>query len=258
MGLFGKNNNDNNGYLTTTDYSIFKFLPYNRPINENNLLRIIDSMKRKYLFTVITVTENYEVIDGQHRLKAAMALGLPVNYKVEPGYDIDDIHAYNTSQKNWNKLQYLDSYCKKGLKAYMEVSDFMKTFPDFGIQASLKILLSSNIWGRTQMINGKKIYAKDFENGKLKIGNTSQAYINARKIVDFKDYYSGYNRTGFVGAVLPLFSIKIYDHKRMMQKLKVSSIKLDDCSNVDQYRLLLQKIYNWKSSPNDRADFINV
>lgn len=242
---------------STRDYSKFKLIDSNREINENNLRRIKESFNEAYLMTIVIVNENFEIIDGQHRFNAAKENGNPVYYTIAYGYGIREVQLYNTSSKNWNRKDFLQCYVSEGKPAYEELDEFMKTFPDLGIQVSTRIL-SGVSRGHNNVVNGVKMHNKDFEKGNLRIKNATKAYINARKIMDFKEFYSGFTRTTFASALLPLFDNKVYDHKRMLAKLKVSPIRLDDCSNVEQYRLLLQKIYNWKARPDDRADFINV
>lgn len=50
-------------YLTK-NYSMFKKIKGNRELDPLNLKRIIRSMKQEHLFTVVTINEFNEVIDG--------------------------------------------------------------------------------------------------------------------------------------------------------------------------------------------------
>ena len=43
-------------------------------------------MQSNYLFTVIIVNENYEIIDGQHRFEVIKELNLPLRYIICEGY----------------------------------------------------------------------------------------------------------------------------------------------------------------------------
>lgn len=243
----------------TSDYSKFKIISSNRAINKNHVKRLVESFSKTYLYTVITVNDDLEIIDGQHRFTAAKELGLPVFYTKVSGYGVPEIQALNTNQRNWTRNDYLKSYCDSGNEAYLELRAFMKEFPDFGIQAALRIVTGYDRGYQRKTNGGLCMKSKDFENGDLQLGNITKAYINARKVLQFKDYYSGFNRITFVNAITPLFDKKnIYDHARMLQKLKVSPIKLENRSSVSQYRYLIQQIYNWKAGKDDRSDFINI
>ena len=59
---------------TTTDYFLFKPINGNRNINRLHLSRLKKSIEENYLFTVIIVNENYEIIDGQHRFECIKEL----------------------------------------------------------------------------------------------------------------------------------------------------------------------------------------
>lgn len=65
---------------TTTDYFLFKTIEGNRNKNLMHINRLKKSMADNYLFTVIVVNENYEIIDGQHRFDVIKELKLPLHY----------------------------------------------------------------------------------------------------------------------------------------------------------------------------------
>jgi hypothetical protein len=131
----------------------------------------------------------------------------------------------------------------------------MEDFPDLGIQACERIATGLQSGNKQGTLNGTKINMNDFQNGRLVIPNLGLSYKNARKVLDFKDYYDGFNRGTFVSAVLPLFKSKLYDHKEMVYKLGVSPKKLTHCQNLQQYRMLLEDIYNWKRQKENKVSF---
>jgi len=69
--------------IKTKDYSIFKKHESNRGIDQNNLKKIVNSIKAEDLlaFRPILVDAQMRVIDGQHRLEAARLLDLDVYYQ---------------------------------------------------------------------------------------------------------------------------------------------------------------------------------
>lgn len=240
----------------TYDYGKFKILDANREINPANYRGLVESVKEEYLLGIIIVNEKYEIIDGQHRFTVAKELGLPVRYTIAPGYGMKEVRRYNSTMKKWVKLDYRDSYAAEGKDSYIELIDFMRQFPKFGIQVSIKLLTGT--WSKNKKENGKTITLKTFQEGGLRLDNVAKAYVIARKIMDFEDYYHGFNSPTFIGALLPILNKKCYDHKRMIQKLNSSPIHLEKQGTQEQYRLLLQKIYNYKTTPENRVDFFNV
>jgi hypothetical protein len=239
----------------TTNYDQFNIMGDNRDINLLHVKRLVESFNVKHLICPIIVNEKMQVIDGQHRLQASRETGSPVHYIVVAGYGIEEVQRLNNNQKNWTKADFLEMYCAQGVRVYLEFKDFSNAFPELGFQACERILTGFSSGKRTGHVGGKKAQMMDFQEGKLTIPNLGLSYKNARKLMDFKDHYEGFNRGTFVSAVLPLFKSKNYDHKEMIYKLGVAPKKLTHCQNVLQYRMLLEDIYNWKRQKENKVSF---
>lgn len=97
---------------------------------------------------------------------------------------------------------------------------------------------------------------KDFEEGKLKIPDIKKSYVIAKKIMDYKPFYENFYRGTFVSALVPLISkSEPYNHKEMIHKLSVCPIRLKDCNTVENYRSLLEDIYNYKRQKETKVSF---
>lgn len=90
-------------YYFTQDYDKFVYNQKNRNINEAHVTALKRSIRKNDLLFAqpILVNEKYEVIDGQHRLQAAMKLNRPIYYIIKKGLTIDDAITLNVSTKNW-------------------------------------------------------------------------------------------------------------------------------------------------------------
>lgn len=243
--------------LRTGNYDLFKLMPDNRILNDLHVKRLVQSFNEEYLVCPIIVNEKYEVIDGQHRLMACKETRKPIYYIVIPGYSIKEVQIFNANQKNWTKTDFLNMYCAQGKKPYLEFRQFMERFSDFQIQSAERILTGFIGGGGRQahIGNRQRVSMKDFERGKLLIPNLDQSYVIARKMMDFKPFYSNFARGTFVSAVVPLFKSKVYDHKEMIHKLSTCPIKLMDCDKVESYRMLLEDIYNYKRQKENKVSF---
>lgn len=241
--------------LMTTNYSLFRIMADNRNLNLLHVKRLEESMKVKHLVCPIIVNRNHEIIDGQHRFEACKNLGLPIYYLVVPSYGITEVQILNTNQKNWIKLDYLHSYCAAGRKPYLEFKKFMEDFPELSFQACERILTGLHHGSKFGQVNGIKASMKDFEEGKLSIPDLSKSYSAARRIMDFKKYYDGFHKGIFATVMLALIKSKNYNHKEMMHKLSVCPIKLQDCLNVESYKMLLEDIYNHKRQKENKVSF---
>ena len=86
-----------------------------------------------------------------------------------------------------------------------------------------------------------------FEEGTWKTGDINVAQDIANKIRMIKPYYLGYNKSTFVGTMITLFNNSNFDFNEFMHKLRLQPTALVDCANREQYKTLIEDIYNYKS-----------
>jgi hypothetical protein len=239
----------------THDLSIFKFLDGNRPANPQHVARLVKSIKTYgMLVNPILVNEKYEIIDGQHRFLAAREVGCPVYYIVLKGYALQQVHTLNMNQKNWTKAEFLHGYANMGLEDYIVLRDFW--YKHQWLNLGDAIALCSNITSDFNLTR-KPLVAKnghvqdrsnDFLAGTWKIRDLNLAEINASKLKSIEPFFpEGYRSTSFVGTMLMLFNHENYNHDRFLRKLKVQPLALSKQASREQYKLLIEDIYNYKS-----------
>lgn len=235
-----------NQVLSTSDYSLFKTLDGNRAVNKLHVKRLKQSFLNAYLLSPILVNNKYQIIDGQHRFEAAKELKLPVNYIVCKNYGLKEVQILNTNMKNWKKEDYLNGYCDLKYPEYLQFRKFMEKYPDFGI-ASAETLLTEFLGGRTESIEGIRTHQRYFEEGELKIPDFKKSCESANKILMIKPFYNGFNRRAFVTAMAGIFRIQEYSHTKFLERLKSNPSMIKDCSNVGQYKIMIEEIYNFRS-----------
>lgn len=227
---------------TTTDYFLFKPIDGNRNKNLLHINRLKKSMAENYLFTIIIVNENYEIIDGQHRFDVIQELNLPLNYVVCKGYGLNEVHILNQNSKTWTSDDYLDGYCKLGYKDYLKYREFKETY-DIGHYECMWLLNGSQLSNPTQV----------FFMGDFKIKNYNEACKIIEKIMLVEPYYSEWKRRSFILAMLQLFKNSNFELTEFLQKLKLQPTALSNCSTTNQYVSLIEEIYNYR-----RRDKINL
>jgi hypothetical protein len=232
---------------TTTDYARFVILAGNRKPNDIHVKRLSNSFKKNYLFSPILINEKWQIIDGQHRFLAAKELGLPIYYIIVPGYGLNEVQILNTNSSNWKKEDYLKAYCDLGVENYLKMNQFMQDYPEFGISVSEQLITNTvnGVNNRGNVFKGKG-RVKNFEEGRLTIYDLKISYDNAEKILMFKPYYDGFNRSIFVSALIHIFQNKNYNHAEMIGKLSHQPSSLQHCTNSTQYKLLIEEIYNYR------------
>lgn len=108
----------------TTDLSIFKFLPQNRPTknekgeNNSNVTRMKKVLKEKGFdpnqpIICCLIDGDLYILDGQHRVLACIELNIPVYFIVLPINNrksaIEYCKSVNNTKKKWDVMDYVNS-----------------------------------------------------------------------------------------------------------------------------------------------------
>jgi hypothetical protein len=233
-----------NKVYRTSDLSIFKQIDGNRVPNLQHVKRLSESIKVYGMkCNPILVNENYEVIDGQHRLMAAKEADSFVYYIVLDGYSLDEVHTLNLNQKNWTKKDFLEGYSRMGIKPYVRLKEFLLKNDDYTLPVCIAFCNNTTDSSHNRLGEQKESFedgtwiGKDFE--------IAQEWAN--KIRMIKTYYSGYNNSSFVGTMVTLFRNDKFDFNEFMHKLRIQPTALVDCVNREQYKTLIEDIYNYRS-----------
>jgi hypothetical protein len=176
---------------TTKDYYLFTPIDGNRNKNLLHLNRLKKSINENYLFTVIIVNENYQIIDGQHRFDVIKELNLPLHYIVCVGYGLKEVHILNQISKTWNADDYLNGYCNLGYKDYIKYKEFKEIY-GLGHNECMTILAGRFI----------KTPVDEFYNGLFKIKDYNESCKIVEKIFLVEPYYEGFRRRSFIYALL--------------------------------------------------------
>jgi hypothetical protein len=230
---------------------MFKSIDGNRNVNLLHINRLKKSMQEHYLFTVIVVNENYEIIDGQHRFHAIRDLGLPLHYAMIPGYSLLQVQILNANSSNWSSQDYLQAYCDLGYKDYIRLSEFLRKYKlNISIGASILI---GNTTGQGGMKAGAPF--EFFKHGTLKVSD--KQVIDAEKFMDmlylFEPYFDGFKSRSFVFALMKLTDNADFSMTELLQKVKIQPSALQRCVHVNQMVSLIEEIYNYK-----RRDKVNL
>lgn len=224
----------------TTDYSMFSFARGNREVNELHLNRLLKSISKHYLFTIIIVNENFEVIDGQHRLACLKQLNLPVYFMILTGYGLDEIQIFNLNSRNWNNADYLSGFIDKGKQDYIDYKRF-RTKYKFGHRESIFMLTQSS--GREVSVD-----SVCFNQGNFKIKDYTAACRMAESIYRVEPFFPSFKERGFVTALIHLLlNVPSFDMDKFISKCELSPILLKKCATRDQYIDMIEQLYNYRS-----------
>jgi hypothetical protein len=231
----------------TKDYSIFRFRSDNRLIRQNKVTGLSKRMKVKgWLSTsVVTINGKGEVIDGQHRVKAAMETNTPVRYKISKGAGVEEMTDMNTLQSNWSPFDHLHKFVVRGNENYVTFDKFANDYPMFKYTEIAMFLNNS-------MTSVKR---EKFESGEWTIKNETKGRQWADYILQLKPYGEKfYNRAIFVRALVKILSNKTeFKFEEFLHKVRLRPMNFVQCGTVDQYIEMIEGIYNYR-----RSDKVNL
>lgn len=232
----------------TKNYSIFKFdTNKNRTINYPHLMRLKDAITKNNLLSdnPIVVDEFNVVIDGQHRLMAAQQLGADVYYFVAQKMTISDTASINGTSRKWKVEDYLELYAKAGNPNYLWIKSIKSRYEFLTLTQILKL---GNY--------GDQFKSKsDFCVGKYEANDIEFAEKVALYVNDYKELTKFFFHTSFINAIEYLVGIGVYDHSRMMQKMRYAASKLRPQVNANGYIKNLEEIANYQTGQKNRVIF---
>ena len=130
------------GKMYRMDPKDLKFLPGNRCIDVSHLNSLKTDMSKENLLDDAPVTINKDrlILDGQHRVAAALSLGIAeVPCRVRNG-GLELAQKLNRHTRNWTLMDFATSYAAQGKKDYALFLEFKNRWK-FGINETLEILL---------------------------------------------------------------------------------------------------------------------
>lgn len=212
----------------TTDYSIFKKLETNRNVVKTNAL--VKSIKELDLtkYSPIIVSENFRIIDGQHRFDACKQLGLPIYFIIMHVKDVDRaMIVLNKCQSQWRNEEFFQYNVKKVGGFYKELKDYIDKYK---IQLSFAVLLFP---------------AKPFETTKVRDENFS--FEKCEYCDELADYYLSpefrrlpfWKSKPFVRAIRYFFDEA---DKKQLEKLRRKSLLIPHCASHIQYQTVFENI----------------
>lgn len=223
----------------TTNYQQFKTLDGNRNTSEPQITRLIKAIEKKNLLhqNPILVNSEMEIIDGQHRLLAAQALGLPVFYRIENDANLEDTILLNANNRKWVTDDYLTSYVKLKKPEYIKIEEFRN---EYKLSSALAIIILGGLGNRNLIVS--------FRDGTFQIQDEEKAH----RIASFAVELRSLNRDGawsdrdLLKALARI--IEKIDPKIILSKMNQHNLFLTRRVSVKEYMLQFEEILNYDNN----------
>lgn len=219
----------------------FKFAEENRTINTVHRDKLMESMLSDGFHDWEPVISNEEgiIIDGQHRLSAAVKAGVIPVVLVKQGLTKENIVRANTLSLNWLMVDYVNYYVKCGYHSYVLLKQLMEKHK-CAVASCAAALRANTIY---QTSGGLRT---------LKVGNfkcTDEDYNRAdRMLKDILPILGSLKSPRAERAIVALIKFgELTDfkkYKELHRKLETYADRVYMCSKVTGYLEMFVKIYN--------------
>lgn len=203
-------------FFETTDYEMFNLLNFNRTVNKAHVKNLVASMKIHGFKGVVQVIKTsfidgklkYYIVDGQHRVTAAIQLGLPIRFELTELNDrqstAEFIAELNTSAKSWGTTNFLNVWSSLDIAEYVKLDKVQK---ETGFQ--ITPLLEAYLFTSNQI---------EFRMGKMTFPNEEQSDKIIKQMIDLNKYLP--SKSFCRRAIVKVMRNEKYNHKKMIAAVK--------------------------------------
>lgn len=227
-----------------TDYSVFKKLLGNRDVKQERINAIVESIKKiGYQRVPILVNEKYEIIDGQGRVEACKALGLPIYFEIQEGIGIEECIAMNIKMKNWNIYDFVESYAAQGNSNYTKLQNYEKEYPNMSI-IEIAMCLSES---RSKNIERP---LRDGTYQMIESEDTIGCLVFVNSVVEnLKNIRGGSQQ--YIPILVGLYKFDLIDEERMEKAINTHIGTMKPAYNAEDALTELQNVYNYHIRHNE-------
>jgi hypothetical protein len=229
----------------TKNYNMFKTVKGgNRKLHEKHVEDLMLSISKENLLecSPILVNEEFEVIDGQHRLEAAKRLDLPIYYIQKDQIGSQQISTLNSYRRDWKMSDYLDFYANS-----LQYPEYVK----------LKKLAEANNLHPTETLgffmgNSADSFYSEFSKGNFRYKDSAVELIEFYKsyLDKVKMFYhkspAVWHTQSFVRAFSYVISNPEINPSKFLEQVDKFGFLMDRRNGRKAYIELLLEMYNYR------------
>lgn len=227
----------------TFNYDKFNGLLGNRDLKKRALKRVGNEFESVGHFDPafpIVVDEQFNVLDGQHRLHVAKEKGWPVFFVVSKSVARSMVPGLNSSSTPWGIEDYLEWFASQGLADYVEAKSF----------------LAESKWCTiSSLLYNSGYRSQDFKLGLFTMKRRDD-FTNIDQILDWLDFMgvekSCLRHQSFHTALGHMVRDQNYNQERFFAAARPYIQRFVKMVDLRSYREFLRKTYNVKLPKNKR------
>lgn len=223
-------------------YSDFVHNHEQRNISASHVKKLMESM-RTFGFLRSKPIQCYKkgsklvVVDGHHRLEAAMKLGIDVVVVIESAESQGTMAAVNAVVKKWQSGDFVRLYASRGNPHYMKLTEYQERGIPYGMAASMMIQNSA----------GSGNANKSIADGSFKIKTLKLVDNVADLISEFGVIANSVTSRAFIAAISKCILCKEFSLDTFKARLRENITMMKKTSNEDQMLSVIESIYNHRS-----------
>lgn len=236
---------------STRNYARFSMMPGNREFSEAKVRDLSERIKAHNLLAAfpilcVAVDGELKVIDGQHRLAAAKALGVEIHYTVAKDLTTDDVRLINGGQHPWQTRDYLRHFCEIGRKDYAQVASF-------SAESKIGLMTAAVMLSNGTTTSGEA--TRRFRAGSFKVSNMDRAVCVAGIVAKLRElgasFASGRACVLALSRILATgrFSREVFDRGAA----RIAS-RIHRCATWQQFAKEFSDAYDYHRPLGERAD----
>ena len=212
-------------------YKQIEYLAGNRPIKQNHVNLLVDSIEK--------------AVDGQHRYVACvLRLGIPIYVMlVDESVNNNIIVTLNTNKSNWLDMDFANYYASQGLKPYKVFIDYMNQYKF--ITAGIMISIFNKEFHR-----GFGNSSQDFKNGALTLRHIDHVDKTIKRLKLLKNVArnpdieeSTFKRQQFQSALLKMFLSHKFKFNKFRTNLRTSKHNFNKLARQTDMFKQMNEIY---------------
>lgn len=197
------------------------------------------------------------VIDGQHRLLAATAAGVPIYYVVDESVKLtsksifDAFVRFNENKKVVRKNDYVHGHAKMGNENFVTLQKFGEEYPMFSLTERMMLLKNSSTKGTEKT---------EFAKGKFEVGDVERAHKWAGYLLQLQPLFQkGYNKANFVRTMVTILEKEPkFNFDEFIRKVKLRPGSIFLCGDKRSYAAMIEDIYNFMRKSDQRLNLRNI
>lgn len=223
---------------TTNDYTIFETDSSNRGVSIPHVNKLRRSMHQHGFLKSFPISCNRNsngkliVTDGQHRLRAAMLLGIEVVFVIE-AVSVDP--SVVPTQKRWDMTDYLTRHATAGKRAYIEILEVAEYY---GVSDRTAAKLLTN-----DISNNR---ANEFKSGNAEIVSFKEATIALRTAKECCRRNNNLLINPLAMALFRVHLVKSLDYSDALTRIEMHAEQMLRFNAVDRGYDELEKAHNYR------------